>query len=151
MNTMDLTADDANVVYLFYEGTSLPTSIFGTFLSIPSTSQTLAPMSYAQMATMIDGSARGNGQQFGASAFVGDEATFLQGFNSLVNFTAQYESQLLASYMIISPVPRSQWAASAARGGNAIGDPGVAYAAMNFEPIYPAGVLAVPPRRRRRV
>ncbi|KAJ6531140.1 hypothetical protein B0H19DRAFT_1190558 [Mycena capillaripes] len=144
MNTMNLTAPDANLVYLFYEGTSLPKSIFGTFLSIPSTVTSLSPMSYADMATMIDGSARGNGQQFGASAFVGDEATFLQGFNHLVNFTAHYNSQLIASYMIISPVPRSQWVVSKARGGNAIGDPGVAYAAINFEPIYPAGVLAVP-------
>ncbi|KAJ7481086.1 FAD-binding domain-containing protein [Mycena galericulata] len=144
MNTMNLTADDANIVYLFYEGASLPTSIFGTFLSIPSTSQTLSATSYANMANMINGSARGNGQQFGASAFVGNETTFLNGFNSLVNFTAHYESQLEASYMIISPVPRSQWAVTQARGGNAIGDPGVAYAAINFEPIYPAGVLAVP-------
>jgi hypothetical protein len=144
MNTMNLTAPDANAVYLFYHGSSLPTSIFGTFLSLPNTLTSLSAMSYADMSAMIDGSARGNGQQFGASAFVGDEVTFWNGYNHLANFTAHYESQLLASYMIISPVPRSQWAVTSARGGNAIGDPGVAYAAINFEPIYPAGVLSVP-------
>ena len=79
------------------------------------------------MGTMITGSARGNGQQFGASAFVGDEVIFLQGLNSLANCTAHYGAQLAALYMIVLSVPRSQWAVSAARGGNAIGDPRVAY------------------------
>ncbi|KAJ7685680.1 FAD-binding domain-containing protein [Mycena polygramma] len=144
MSTMDLTATDAHIVYVFYQGASLPTSIYGTFLSIPNTTATLSSMSYADMATMIPGNARGNGQQFGAASYIGDEATFLTGFNHFVNFTAHYKSLFEASYLIISPVPRSQWAVSTARGGNAIGDPGVAYASMNFEPIYLPGILAVP-------
>ncbi|KAJ6622881.1 FAD-binding domain-containing protein [Mycena sp. CBHHK59/15] len=144
MNTMDLTSADANIVYMYYQGTELPESIFGTFLSIPNTLQSFSNVSYYEMGTQIAGNARGNGQQFGASAFVGDEETFLDGFNHLVNFTANFKDQLDSSYMIISPVPRSQWAVTKERGGNAIGDPGVAYAAMNFEPIYPAGVTAIP-------
>ncbi|KAJ6492159.1 FAD-binding domain-containing protein [Mycena sanguinolenta] len=143
MNTIDLTAADANVIYLFYNGTSLPTAIFGDFLSIPSTSTSLSPLSYYDISNLISGSARGNGQQFGASSWVGDEATFLHGYNQLSAFTQAFETELLASYMIISPIPRSQWAATQS-GPNAIGDPGVAYAAINFNLIYPPGVTTIP-------
>ncbi|KAJ7463627.1 FAD-binding domain-containing protein [Mycena latifolia] len=145
MNTINLTALDANVIYLFYKGASLPQSIFGDFLSIPSTSQSLSALSYFDISNLISGNARGNGQQFGASAWVGDKKTFLSGYNHLINFTRTFETELLASYMIISPIPRSQWtAAPEARGPNAIGDPGVAYAAINFNLIYPAGVTTIP-------
>ncbi|KAJ7211616.1 FAD-binding domain-containing protein [Mycena pura] len=145
MNTVGLTATDTNVIYLFYKGASLPTGIFGDFLSIPSTSQTLSPLSYYDISNLIVGDTRGNGQQFGASAWVGDEATFLDGYHRLINFTQTFEAELLASYMIISPVPRSQWTATRS-GPNAIGgDPGVNYAAINFNLIYPNGVTTMPP------
>ncbi|KAJ7467511.1 FAD-binding domain-containing protein [Mycena latifolia] len=145
MNTMNLTALGANTVYLFYNGASLPESIFGDFLSIPSTSQSLSALSYFDISNLIAGNARGNGQQFGASSWVGDEETFLSGYNHFINFTQTFETELLASTMVISPIPRSQWtAAPMARGANAIGDPGVAYAAINFYLIYPAGVTTIP-------
>ncbi|KAJ7706613.1 FAD-binding domain-containing protein [Mycena metata] len=144
LNTVNLTAVDANTVYLFYNGASLPPGIFGDFLSIPNTSQTLSPLSYYDISNLISGSARGNGQQFGASSWVGDEGTFLAGYNHLVNFTQTFPADLIASYLIISPIPQSQWAATAARGPNAIGDPGVAYATINFNLIYPAGVTVRP-------
>ncbi|KAF8205580.1 hypothetical protein K438DRAFT_1818055 [Mycena galopus ATCC 62051] len=64
--------------------------------------QLLFSMSYADMPTLISGSARGNGQQFGGAAFVGVP----DGYNYLVSSPAHYESQLSASYMAISPVPR---------------------------------------------
>ncbi|KAJ7159198.1 FAD-binding domain-containing protein [Mycena crocata] len=146
MNTQNLTAPDANIIYLFYKGANLPSSIFGHFLSIPSTSQSLSPLSYYEISNLIPGDARGNGNQFGASSWVGNEATFLTGYNHLINFTRTFEAELLASYMIISPIPRSQWTAYKARGANAIGDPGVAYAAINFNLIYPAGVTTIPKR-----
>ncbi|KAJ6595030.1 FAD-binding domain-containing protein [Mycena vulgaris] len=145
MNTINPTAVDANIIYLFYQGASLPPSIFGDFLAIPSTSQSLSPLSYYDISNLIAGDARGNGQQFGASAWVGDETKFLKGYHHLLNFTQTFEADLLASYMIISPVPRSQWtAAPTSRGANAIGDPGVAYAAINFNLIYPTGVTTIP-------
>ncbi|KAJ7463605.1 FAD-binding domain-containing protein [Mycena latifolia] len=145
MNAMDLTALDTHVVYLFYKGAHLPKSIFGDFLSIPSTSQSLSALSYFDMSNLIPGNARGNGQQFGASAWVGDRKTFLSGYNHFINFTRTFESERLTSHMIISPIPRSQWtAAPKARGANAIGDPGVSYATINFYLIYPAGVTMRP-------
>ncbi|KAJ7912990.1 hypothetical protein B0H13DRAFT_2471940 [Mycena leptocephala] len=107
MNTMNLTAVDANTIYLFYNGPNLPKNIFGDFLSIPNTSTSLSPLSYYDISNLISGAGRGNGQQFGASSWIGDEATFLQGYNHLINFTRTFEEDLLASYMIISPIPRN--------------------------------------------
>ncbi|KAJ7463581.1 FAD-binding domain-containing protein [Mycena latifolia] len=145
MNAMNLIALDTHVVYLFYKGAHLPKSIFGDFLSIPSTSQSLSALSYFDMSNLIPGNARGNGQQFGASAWVGDRKTFLSGYNHFIKFTRTFESERLTSHMIISPIPRSQWtAAPKARGANAIGDPGVSYATINFYLIYPAGVTMRP-------
>ncbi|KAF7335779.1 FAD-binding protein [Mycena venus] len=144
LNTMNLTAVDANTVYLFYKGANLPTNIFGSFLSIPSTSTSLSLLSYYDISNLIAGSSRGNGQQFGASSWIGDEGTFLKGYNHLINFTRAFETELLTSDMIISPIPLSQWTARSSRGVNAIGDPGVPYAAINFHLIYPAGVTTIP-------
>ncbi|KAJ7136835.1 FAD-binding domain-containing protein [Mycena epipterygia] len=145
LNTINLTAVDANIIYLFYKGASLPANIFGDFLSIPSTSRSLSPLSYFDIAGLIDGNARGNGQQFGASSWVGDETTFLNGYNHLINFTTTFKAQLSAAYMIISPIPRSQWTAANATSPNAIGNPGVAYAAINFNLIYPTNITTMPP------
>ncbi|KAJ6514314.1 FAD-binding domain-containing protein [Mycena vitilis] len=144
LNTVNLTATDACTVYLFYHGATLPSDIFGSFLSIPSTSQTLSPLSYYDIEFLIPGSERGNGNQFGAAAWEGDESVFLSGYNHLLNFTSTYQQELLGSVLIISPIPRSQWAA-AKSGPNAIGDPGVAYAAINFNLIYPTGLTVRPP------
>jgi hypothetical protein len=145
MNTINVTAVDANIIYLFYQGASLPNSIFGSFLFIPSTASSLSPLSYFDISNLIAGNGRGNGNQFGASSWVGDETTFLNGFNHLINFTRTFESQLLASYIIISPIPLQQWtAAPESRGPNAIGNPGVSYAAINFDLIYPTGVTTRP-------
>ncbi|KAJ7863528.1 FAD-binding domain-containing protein [Mycena olivaceomarginata] len=123
MQATNLTSVDANVIYLFYKGGSLPTNIFGDFLSIPNTSTSLSPLSYYDISNLISGSGRGNGQQFGASS-----------------------QTLLAAYLIISPIPRSQWTVNKSRGLNAIGDPGVAYAAINFNLIYPTDVTVIPER-----
>jgi len=143
LNTLNLTAVDANIIYLFYNGPSLPESIFGDFLSIPSTSQSLSPLSYFEISNLIAGNTRGNGEQFGASSWVGDEATFLNGYSHLINFTRTFEADLIESVLIISPIPRSQWKASKS-GPNAIGDPGVAYATINFNLIYVPGVTTRP-------
>ncbi|KAJ7852766.1 FAD-binding domain-containing protein [Mycena olivaceomarginata] len=139
----NLTPADANVlICLFYKGGSPPTNIFGDFLSLPNTSTSLSPLSCYGISSLISGSGRGNSQQFGASSWTGNEATFLNGYNHFMNFTRTFGTDLLAADLIISPIPRSQcqWTANKSRGLNAIGDPGVAYAAINFNLIYPTGL-----------
>lgn len=143
LTTTNLTSADANTAYVFYDGAGLPESIFGDFLSIPSTSQNLAPLSYSDIGDLISGAASGNGAQFGASSWVGDETTFLDGYHHFINFTQAFKSELLAADLIISPVPQSQWAASLS-GPNAIGNPGVSYAAINFYLAYPTNQTTRP-------
>ncbi|KAJ7055738.1 FAD-binding domain-containing protein [Mycena amicta] len=144
MGTTNLSSTTANTAYLFYEGTELPTSIFGEFLSIPSTTQSFGPLSYYDIQALIAGNARGNGQQFGASSWIGDEGLFLGGYHGFQNFTNHFGSQLIAADLIISPVPRTQWAATRS-GPNAIGpDPGVNYATINFYLVYDAGLTPRP-------
>ncbi|KAF7311200.1 FAD-binding protein [Mycena kentingensis (nom. inval.)] len=129
----------ANVLYLYYNGPSLPTSIYGPFLSLNATSVSFSALSYAEIAAAIPGNERGNGQGFGAASFIGSEATFHKGFNQVRNFTTTFGAQLASFNTIVSVVPRSQWVASTKRGPNAIGDPGKAYAVMNYYVVYPAG------------
>ncbi|KAJ7202444.1 FAD-binding domain-containing protein [Mycena rebaudengoi] len=144
MNTVDTSAADANIIYLFYKGTSLPPSIFGEFLAIPSTSQTLSPLSYFEISNLIPGNGRGFGQQFGSSSLIGDNAHFQDAYSHLVNFTSSFPGQLAGAYLIISPVPKTQFDVSQARGGNAMGDVNVNYASLNYNLIYPEGVTTIP-------
>ncbi|KAJ7813946.1 FAD-binding domain-containing protein [Mycena olivaceomarginata] len=140
----DTVSPGAHSAYVFYKGKSLPQSIFGDFLSIPSTSQTLSPLSYYDISFLIPGDTRGNGQQFGATSWVGDEETFLNGYNHFLNFTNTFSAQLASSFFIISPIPSFQWTASRS-GPNVIGSPGVSYAAINFWLVYSPNIKAVPP------
>ncbi|KAJ7151920.1 FAD-binding domain-containing protein [Mycena crocata] len=144
MNTKNLTDVAANIIYLFYKGAELPERIFGDFLAIPPTFQSLSPLSYFDISNMIPGGDRGNGQQFGSSSWVGDEATFWEGYNHLANFTKRFDSDLFASLMVISPVPRSAWTARQSAGPKAFNDPGVAYASMNFNIVHSPGVTTLP-------
>ncbi|KAF7335888.1 FAD-binding protein [Mycena sanguinolenta] len=124
MNTIP--SDVTTTVYLFYNGLSLPHSIFGEFLSIPNTSVSLSPLSYFDISNLVPGNARGNGQQFGAAS------------------SEAFAADLFTSDLVISPIPRSQWKATKT-GANAIGDPGVAYAAINYHLVHNAGVTVQPP------
>ncbi|KAF7327194.1 FAD-binding protein [Mycena kentingensis (nom. inval.)] len=135
------TGPAANILFLYYNGASLPASVFNTFLSLQpnATSSSFSAVSYAELVTMTAANERGNGQNFGAASFIGSEATFARGFNQLANFTDAFGAQLASFNTIVSVIPRSQWIASAQRGPNAIGDPGKAYAAMNYYAVYPAG------------
>jgi hypothetical protein len=60
-----------------------------------------------------------------------------------MNLTWTFGTDLLAADLIISLIPRSQWKS---RSLNAISDPGVAYAAINFNLIYPTGVTIISKR-----
>ncbi|KAJ7614519.1 FAD-binding domain-containing protein [Roridomyces roridus] len=139
LNTFNISASDATILYVFYLGNNLPQHIFGEFLSISSTSQSLSPLSYFDMAFLVPGNARGNGQQFGGSSWLGDQGMFLNGYNRFLDFTAAFaHPHLVASSLIISPILVSQWEASLS-GPNAMGNPGVPYASINFDLTYAPG------------
>ncbi|KAK7045158.1 FAD-binding protein [Favolaschia claudopus] len=140
----DTTSAAAHNIYVFYKGTSLPPDIFGDFLAIPSTAQNLSPLSYYDISFLIAGDARGNGEQFGASSWVGDEQLFANGYRDFVNYTNAFRTDVISSFLIVSPIPSVQWAASRS-GPNAIGNPGVSYATINYYNIYDPSLTSVPP------
>ncbi|KAK7046240.1 FAD-binding protein [Favolaschia claudopus] len=112
--------------------------------AIPSTSQTLSPLSYHDISHLIPGDARGSGQQFGASSIVGDEALYWDAYTHFRNFSNAFTpTSLASSFFILSPIPSFQWSASGG-GENAMGSPGVSYGAINYWLIYQPTVKSKP-------
>ncbi|CAK5284817.1 unnamed protein product [Mycena citricolor] len=143
ISLMNVLPTPANIAYMFYQGSSLPESIFGDFLAIPGASPAFSPLSYYDIEMLIPGNGRGNGNQFGGSAWVGDEATYWAGYQKLQSFAAQYGSKLHGAFLIVSPIPEVQWRASR-NGKSLVGNPGVSYGAINYNLVYPAGVSTLP-------
>ncbi|KAJ7635408.1 FAD-binding domain-containing protein [Roridomyces roridus] len=142
-NTIGTSASKAIVVYLFYMGESLPLNIFGEFLSIPHTSKSFSPRSYFDIALSESGAARGNGHQYGGASWLGDEETFLKGYNSFLDFTQASSHELAGAFIVVSPIPVSQWEASLS-GPNAMGNPRVGYASISFTLAYAEGQTVLP-------
>ncbi|KAI3603944.1 fad binding domain-containing protein [Moniliophthora roreri] len=113
-------------LYVFYQGKELPKSIFGEFLSIPSTNSSISPMSYADIAANIfpreDG--RGSTFIFGSSALSGkDEKAFLDVYRTNLKFTKENRKQLSMTAITYTPIPDSQIEYGRKHGGNAIDAP----------------------------
>jgi len=134
------------LVNVFYNGTSLPPTIFGELLAIPATAQILSPLSYYDIAmTLPAGGDRGSGQHYGASALVGDEALYLDAFRHWTNFTDTFQLDLAMSVFAFTPVLQPQIQAGRARGGNAISPPDGGYAAVQIAQQFPLGVTSINP------
>jgi hypothetical protein len=132
---------------VFYQGTSLPPSIFSSFLSIPSTSQTLTPQSYSSMAKVVDTQdSPGFGQLFGATALTGPPERYIDAFKQYKNISMAIfpSGKVLATSLAFTPIPKSQILAGRKNGGNAI-DPSLeSYAAVDLHIQFLPGVTEVP-------
>jgi len=131
---------------VFYEGSSLP-SIFSSFLSIPSISQPLGPLSYSSMASVVDPpDTRGSGQLFGASALNGPPEEYLNAYRHYKNLSMNIipSGQALVNTLAFSPIPKSQIKASRKRGGNVIDPPLESYVAVQLQTQFAEGVMEVP-------
>ena len=138
----------AHFIAAFYRGTSLPSSIFSSFLSIPATSQLLGPQSYTSMAAAIgNGNTTGSGQLFGASAFNGPSEQYMNAFKQFKNFSISSiaTGKVLGTVLAFTPILESQIEAGRQRGGNAIDPPLGNYAAVQFFTEFVPGVTSVPP------
>lgn len=131
-------------VNVFYNGTELPTSIFGELLAIPAISKTLGPLSYYDIAsTLPAGGDRGNGQHYGASALNSDEMLYLDAFSHWMNFTQTFTNDFSMTVLAFTPVLDPQIQAGRARGGNAISPPDGGYAAVQIAEQFPVGVTEI--------
>ncbi|KAJ7765610.1 FAD-binding domain-containing protein [Mycena metata] len=132
--------------FLFYNGTELPTSVFGDFLSIPAVETQLGPLSYFDMSFILGlENDRGYVEHFGASALVGEEALFLDAFNHWSNFSTTFASSFNESTLVFTPILDSQIQAGRARGGNIIDAPHGQFASVLIEQQFAAGIQDISP------
>lgn len=131
---------------------SLPSTIFGDFLSIPSINITLpAPVSYIEVSnTLPPGTSTDSGSFYGASAIAAtqDASVYIDALRHWTNFTETFAGSGGYSLTVLAftPVLGPQIQAGVARGGNAIDPPLGGYVAVQLAeqtvtgaPLPPAG------------
>jgi hypothetical protein len=132
---------------IFYRGPSLPSSIFSSFLTIPSISQSLGPLSYSSVAATINiEDAPASGHLFGASALNGPPEEYIEAFRHFKNLSTSIipSDKVFMNTLAFTPVPKSQVEAGRSRGGNAIDPPSGSYTAVQLGTQFFPGVKEVP-------
>lgn len=136
-------------VNLFYNGKSLPSNIFGEFLSIKATNTSITPMSYADIVanTFPGQDDHGSTYVYGSSVLKGNDGqSFVDAVAHNLNFTQTLKANLASTALTFTPIPDSQILAGRARGGNVIDPPLVGgYAVVQIMQTLPLGVVDVPP------
>ncbi|EIN11997.1 FAD-binding domain-containing protein [Punctularia strigosozonata HHB-11173 SS5] len=136
------------LVNVFYNGTSLPDSIFGSFQSIPSVSKTLGSLSYLDIVQTLPSGAAPPGTQLGqhdgAAALPGSRSALLDAHRHFLNFTTAVADNLNQSLYTITPVLQPQIDAGRAMGGNAISPPDGGFASVQFAQTFKSGVTQKP-------
>ncbi|KAF8217023.1 FAD-binding domain-containing protein [Mycena galopus ATCC 62051] len=136
----DGVASTAHFVIPVYNGDHLPASVFGELLALPTTSKTLGPLSYSQVAALLDSIGPDtNPQIYGASALVGSEPLFQNAFASWMNYSLSMADELLYHSLGFTTVPDSQIQASKTRGGTAFSPSDGNFAAVQFAREFPPG------------
>ncbi|KAF8623252.1 hypothetical protein AX17_007498 [Amanita inopinata Kibby_2008] len=139
----DGTTSEYTDLYLFYRGSKLPPNIFGTLLSIPSTSQTLGPLSYYDMVTFIPKFPKGQIEFFGATALAREENTLQNTYANWRNFSQALSSELSINYLAYTPVLDPMLEASRAMGGDPMNAVLGGFITVNFATSLPVGVTTV--------
>jgi len=135
----------SHILTLFYNGPSLPQSIFGDFLSIPASFTQLSPVSYVDANNVLgSGAGRGFGQLFGASAFNGGVDQYMNALQRWNEYTSTIQSSLSGAVLAFTPILRSQVLAGRARGSNIMDPPLENYAAVQVQSQMQSGLLSIP-------
>ncbi|KAF8960802.1 hypothetical protein BDZ97DRAFT_1921875 [Flammula alnicola] len=144
VNGSDVTS--SHILTLFYRGSSLPTSVFGDFLSIPATFTQLGPVSYVDANNVLgSGANRGFGQLFGASAFKGGVVDqYMNAFKAWNEYTLAIQDALFATVLAFTPIIDAQILAGQANGGNLMDPPRGNYAAVQVQSQMLMGVPTIP-------
>jgi len=133
-----------HILTLFYNGPSLPQSIFGDFLSIPAMVSQLSPVSYLEANNVLGaGADRGFGQLFGASAFNGTVDQYLNAFRMWNQYTSTIKGSLFGTVLAFTPILQSQILAGRARGSNIMDPPLGNYAAVQVQTQMQSGLTLI--------
>ncbi|PFH46741.1 hypothetical protein AMATHDRAFT_69208 [Amanita thiersii Skay4041] len=140
----DGSTDEFTDIYMFYQGPSLPPSIYCTLLSIPSTTKSLRPLSYYDIVTSIPKYPAGSIQFFGGGAHYRESppTSLLQTHANWRNFTKMVYKDVLQSYLAYTPLLGPMIEAGRRRGGNPIDAPKTkeGFVTVNFGLTLPLGV-----------
>src|SRR4051812_3432657 len=96
----------SHALTLFYHGSTLPQSIFGDFLSIPSTLSQLSALSWTEVNSILgDGADRGFGQLFGASVLSSTAGIepYLAAFRQWNQYTSDIKDSLTGDILAFTP------------------------------------------------
>ncbi|KAG6909194.1 hypothetical protein DXG01_001708 [Tephrocybe rancida] len=137
------------VLNAFYNGNSLPQSVFGEFQSIPTVQTALSPLSYYDAANLIGdpGAATPLVELFGASVLEGsNDIQPYRNIYSLYNeLCDNFKGELGGTTLSFTAVPNSQIVAGRARGGNAIDAPRGGFHMIQFSMSLPEGAQNTSP------
>ncbi|KAF7297488.1 FAD-binding domain-containing protein [Mycena indigotica] len=165
------TVQQVCVLFMFYRGTSLPQSIFGDFLAIPSLQQSLTPLTWTQILPQTDppqfvSSARGFVQHVSSSALTlppassgpaapadpAGDALVQDALTHYLNYTATFinaksKSGMGNAALTLTPVLASQLAAGRAKGGNVMVSPDLKhpFLMVQLSEQFLPGVSDIPP------
>ncbi|KAG6901265.1 hypothetical protein C0995_014383 [Termitomyces sp. Mi166 len=135
------------VLNAFYNGDSLPETVYGEFLSIPAVQKNLSRLSYYDVANLIGdpGAVTPLVELFGASVLEGSNNT--QSYRDIYSLYAtlceNFKGELGGTTLSFTPVSNSQILAGRTRGGNAIDAPRGGFHMIQFSMSLPVGAQNV--------
>jgi len=143
INGSDVTA--SHILTLFYRGAELPQSIFGDFLSIPTTFAQLSPVSYIEANNILGpGADQGFGQLFGGSAFNGGVDQYMNALRQWNEYTFTVKDALSGTVLAFTPIIDHQILMGQANGGNLMDPPRGNYGHVHFHSQMEKGVFDPP-------
>jgi len=143
INGSDVTA--SHILTLFYRGAELPQSIFGDFLSIPTTFTQLSPVSYIEANNVLGpGADQGFGQLFAGSAFNGGVDQYMNAFRQWNEYTLTAKEVLFGTVLAFTPILDHQILVGQANGGNLMDPPRGNYAHVHSQSQTEKGVFNPP-------
>ena len=135
----------SHTLTLFYRGAELPQSIFGDFLSIPTTFTQLSPVSYIEANNVLGpGADHGFGQLFGGSAFNGGVDQYMNAFRQWNEYIFTGKDALSGTALAFTPILDHQILMGQANGGNLMDPPRGNYAQVHFLSQMEKGVFDPP-------
>ncbi|KAJ7048993.1 hypothetical protein C8F01DRAFT_1186226 [Mycena amicta] len=151
------TPQQSCIVFMFYTGDSLPTSIYADFLAITPLMSSMGPQAWTDILPtvdppMFDSSPRGFVQHFGSLALNGQESGFLNALTEFRNFSSTFVnasagSGLKSTSLWLTPITAYQLALGRAKGGNVFNSPDRTkpYTLIQHSQKFDAGLLDIPP------
>jgi len=138
----------APVLVAIYKGSSLPSSLFQEFLSIPSAGSQLGPLSYKEAMSLLGpGDDKSSIILFGASVLgaTASASDYSDMYSKYNNYTEHILPEIAGTVLAFTPIPRSQVLKGVEKGNNIMSPPLQNFVAIQFHTQLKPGTTSVPP------